>query len=317
VGFNSRTFNSTSLADWHPFRFFGSTQSGDYAVQEGDGSIFLNGTGSSNSFGGTLSTAEPGSGAQGWTGLAFGGGAYFEATLSFTGQGNGPYGNGGPDFWANDIEHMSGGPYNTSFPGDQQPWNGSATYSQYDVVTYGGYYWQSHINGNTGHAPTLPPGPYGDGYWDPYQSWVEVDFMEYDCAEFWYQNGIGNWYTHFGSTSNPYQGFPGSAGSVPVPNGTDLSKPHTYGALWVPATPTTKGYLKFYFDGVQTASPTFYWNYWDAASPPPPLPVNGSTAMSVMDQRHMAMILGTGTNQPMTVYSVQVWQASSGENITQ
>src|ERR1017187_9528517 len=77
------------------------------------------------------------------------------------------------------------------------------------------------------------------------------------------------------------------------------------------------GYLKFYFDGVQTASPTFYWNYYDPASPPTPGPVNGSSAMSVMDQRHMALILGTGTDQPMTVHSVSVWQASSADNLTQ
>jgi hypothetical protein len=39
--------------------------------------------------------------------------------------------------------------------------------------------------------------------------------------------------------------------------------------------------------------------------------------MSVMDQRHMALILRTGTDQPMTAHSVSVWQASSADNLTQ
>jgi hypothetical protein len=38
--------------------------------------------------------------------------------------------------------------------------------------------------------------------------------------------------------------------------------------------------------------------------------------MSIIDQRHMALILGTGTEQPMTVYAVSVWQASSANDIT-
>jgi hypothetical protein len=142
--------------------------------------------------------------------------------------------------------------------------------------------------------------------------------MEYDAGEYFYQNGIINYTSYPGgvfSTSNPYQGNPGSGGSVAVPAGTDFSQPHRYGCLWVPATPTSQGYLQFFFDGVQTASPTFYWNYWNPDSPPIPVPENGSTAMSIMDQRHMALILGTGTDQPMTVHSVTVWQGASAQNI--
>ena len=102
--------------------------------------------------------------------------------------------------------------------------------------------------------------------------------------------------------------------TVFVPTSTDFSQPHRYGALWVPATPTTQGYYKSYFDGVQTGS-TLYWNYNDPAKPFPPPPVYGVTAMSGMDQRHMYLILGTGIDQPMTVQSVSVWQASSANNL--
>jgi hypothetical protein len=141
--------------------------------------------------------------------------------------------------------------------------------------------------------------------------------MEYDTSQYAYQNGIGNWYGNpVKSTSNPQQDVPGSAGSVTVPSGTNFAAYHKYGCLWVPATPATQGYLKFYFDGVQTGS-TFYWNWDNPANPFPAPPQNNSSAMSGMDQRHLFMILGTGTTQPMTVQSVSVWQASSANNITE
>jgi hypothetical protein len=37
--------------------------------------------------------------------------------------------------------------------------------------------------------------------------------------------------------------------------------------------------------------------------------------MSGMDTHHMILILGTGTDQPMTVQSVKVWQASAANNL--
>jgi hypothetical protein len=276
VGYDTRTFGpSVTLAsNWFPWNFYGSgSQPAGYATQNADGSLSVSGL-ENNDYGASVSTASQTSTGEHWTGTAFGGGAYFEATLSFTGQGNGPYNNGGPAFWSLDIEHTSQGPYSVAWPG-------------YDAGTYNDFF--------------------------------EVDYMEYDVNEYAYQNGIGNWYGPPGSndgTSNPVDEVPGAAGSVKVSTGTNFAAPQTYGCLWVPATPTTEGYLKFYFNGVQTGS-TFHWSYDDPAHPFPPPPVNNSTAMSGMDQRHMFMILGTGTDQPMTVQSVSVWQASSANNLTE
>jgi hypothetical protein len=36
-----------------------------------------------------------------------------------------------------------------------------------------------------------------------------------------------------------------------------------------------------------------------------------------IDGQHLVFIFGTGTNAPMTVESVQVWQASAANNLTQ
>jgi hypothetical protein len=254
-------------SNWFAWNFYSAgAQPADAASQNSDGTLFISGN-ENNSYGATVSSATQNSTVTRWAGTAFGGGAYFEAVVSFTGQGSGPYNNGGPAFWALDIEHLSQGPYVVNWPGQASDYN----------------------------------------------DFFEVDFMEYDCGTLCYQNGIGNWYGPAGShqaTHNPYEAVAGATGSVLAPAGTNFAQPQTYGCLWVPATPTSQGYLKFYLNGVQTGQ-TFVWNYNDPANPFPPPPVNNQTAMSGMDQRHLALILGTGTDQPMTVYSVSVWQASS------
>ena len=278
VGFNTSTFGPAVTLDsnWQPFTFYGSgAQPAGYAKQNADGSLYLSGTGHTSGTG--VATASHTSSGKNWSGIAFGGGGYFEAVMSFTGQGSGPYNNGGPAFWALDIEHTSQGPYNVSWPNMPNDSNGN-----------------------------------------PYDDFFEVDIMEYDTATYAYQNGIGNWYGYppTKSTSNPHQEVGGSAGSVLVPSGTNFAQYHTYGCLWVMATPSTQGYLKFYFDGVQTGQ-TYYWNYNNPNNPFAPVPVSNSTAMSGMDGRHLFLILGTGTDQPTTVKSVTVWQASAANNLVE
>jgi hypothetical protein len=286
VGYTTQTFGTTVTlgSDWFNWGFYGSGAQAPGAVsQNADGSLLLSGI-ENNNYGATIASAQPNSNSKGWSGTAFGGGGYFEATLSFTGQGPGPYPNGGPAFWMLDIEHLSGGPYNLAWP-------------------------------------SAPSGCI---------NFFEVDAMEYDTSNtYGYQNGIATWYGSSngacanGATYNPYTQIPGVTGGALVPTGTDFSKPHKYGLLWVPATgygdsTVTKGYLKFFFDGVQVGG-TFTWNYYDpslVSSYPGFPPVNGDSAMSGMDWRHMALILGTGTAQPMTVYGVSVWQPSDAQNLS-
>ena len=68
-----------------------------------------------------------------------------------------------------------------------------------------------------------------------------------------------------------------------------------------------------FLDDVQVG-PTVHWDQYHPASPSPPPPVNGSTAVSILDTRHLAMIFDTGTHNPMTVYAVSVWQACDGRD---
>jgi hypothetical protein len=246
--------------------------------------------------------------------------------MSFTGGSNHSYPNGGPAFWALDIEHTSVGPYSVGWPAGTTPaWNSGANYAAGNLVSYSGQVWISAGSGNVGHAPPAA-GVQGNSFWTLYNDFFEVDFMEYDAASNTYpaayQNGIGNWYNNNPtlSTSNP-QNIGAGVGTVSAPAGTDFSKPHKYGCLWVPATgsgvtTTTQGYLIFYFDDVQTGA-TFYWDYYNPsdASYPSPQPSNEVSAMSGMDWRHMFMILGSDVNQPTTVQSVNVWQTSAANNL--
>jgi hypothetical protein len=229
--------------------------SGDVnVVQNGDGSVTIAGGGNGyNAQAVTYSFQGNG------TKTAFGGGGYFEATLSWANDYNGwgmSGSNGWPSWWTNVIDPI--------------PW----------------------------------PGQGGSGY---------INSIEPDVMEFWGNN-------NYGSALHDWYGDPnGGADDVvqgaasDLPAGFDHSKPHRYGMLWVPATPTSKGYVKFYFDGVHRDGGDIYWDMYDPNQPPPP--VVGSTAGSVLDKEHIELLLGSGSNNPETVYKVQVWQASNANDI--
>jgi hypothetical protein len=249
-------------SNWHNYNFYGA--SGVGGTQNSDGSILIPGTGA-----GAISSAmQNAAKTNRWSGTAFGGGGYFEATFSFTGANNSRL-SVWPAFWANDIENMSqnGVTALTQWPGQPQR----------------------------------------------YGNWIEADFFEYDHQSTGqYGIQLHDWYGRYGSQGNINAFGPG----INVPAGFDWAAPHKYGFLWVPATASTKGYAKMFLDSVQVG-PTVFWNQYDPASPSPPPPANGSTAISVLDTRHLALIFDTGTPNPMTVYAVSVWQATGADNLTQ
>jgi hypothetical protein len=257
VGFNTMTFgpNVTIGGNWQKFNFFGVSPSTIDVVQNSDGSVTINPGG--DDYGAMLSTAARGAGRT-FTGVAFGGGGYFQATMKFSGPAS---------FWANDIENMN----SVSAGGEPNQWPGQAT-----------------------------------GYGD----WIETDFAEFDSPNL-YGFAIHNWYGKLGSgagTSTLNSGSPVS------PAGADYTKPNTYGFLWVAASASRQGYAKFFFNGAQVGN-TITWNQYDPSAGPPPATGNG-TAYSVLDKLHLALILGTGSSTPNTVYNVQVWQASAADNIS-
>lgn len=157
---------------------------------------------------------------------------------------------------------------------------------------------------NTGQWPGQTAG---------YVHGVEADFMEYERPV---QN------TSYGVAMHDDYGVPGvtcSPGLCHVDSNVSMTlapaptftNDHKYGFLWVPATATTNGYAKFFFDNLQVGT-TITWNQYTNQSP---TPSGQPWLFGVLDQQHLFLILGTGPSQPMVVQSVNVWQASSANNI--
>jgi hypothetical protein len=257
VGYGKRTFGPTLIPgkNWYRFSFFGTKPETIPITRNADGSITINPGG--NDYRAGLSTASVGTRPDRFTGTAFGGGGYFQVTMSFTDQ---------AAFWANDIESMNG----ESAGGGPNQWPGQ-------------------------------PRGYGD--------MIEPDFAEFlDVGVYGF--AMHNWYGVVGSKNSTDSW---DSGSPAHPAGASYTKPNRYGFLWVPATATTRGYAKWFFNDVQVGN-TMTWNQYDPSRKPPPSEKDG-TAYSVMDKLHLALILGAGSKAPIRVYSVDVWQASSANNM--
>ncbi len=154
---------------------------------------------------------------------------------------------------------------------------------------------------------------------EPGEQWVEMDGPEFDVNNSTTQYGrsLHNWIQD-GSVRKRIDPAATSK-AITIPSG---SKPlgdnniHTYGNLWVPATATTQGYMKWYFDGVQVGE-TLYWDKYsgttlfDGTFPP-----TGAQIGAVIDIQHFMPIFGdSNPNTPMTINSVRIWQASGANNI--
>ena len=226
-----------------PYQFTGTSWT-NIGETNSNGSVTLNGTG--EAFGNGLATASVTAPGQTLNGIAFGGGGYFQVTMS----GNGPM-----SFWMNDAETMNG------------------------------------VSNGTGA--------------DPQDSWMEADIAEFDTTGV-YGFALHNWYGAVGSGNEVNTGA--ISGSPVSPPGANYSQPNTYGLLWVPATATTQGYAKFYFNGTQVGN-TITWNQY----------VPGQSAAdnpyAVMDELHMVPILGAGSGSTVTFSNLEVWQASASNDI--
>jgi hypothetical protein len=153
-----------------------------------------------------------------------------------------------------------------------------------------------------------------------YEHFIEVDFFEYDIDE---ANGGANYYganmhDWFGAynTTCAGQGFCDASRrysdvKTAVHPITGLTQYHTYGFLWVPAPADGAGYAQFYFDRSPVGNKIVWTKFTDQDGAPDGQPWK----FGVLDHQHLALILGTGIGKPMTVGSVNVWQASDRQNL--
>jgi len=242
VGYMTKTFFgpfSKQLVDldnteragfaWYPWDFFGQPRPASASVTiNADGSIVLGAAGLVSSLATAAETRTPSH----WVGVAFGGGAYFEATLKFdpenTAKGTPK---DWPAFWSMAIEHLVGL--------DRQRWPGQppgyvhfieADFFEYDVWSF------------------RPRRYYGGAIHESYGVESTTCAPEAFC-------GITN------------RNF-----SIEAPPDTDYRNFHRFGLLWVPATPSTQGYAQYYFDGVATDDRVMWDLYTNQPPPPGRVP---------------------------------------------
>lgn len=145
-----------------------------------------------------------------------------------------------------------------------------------------------------------------------YTSYSEFDFFEADGAAGLGQSSIHHWYgtgTCSGSSNCIYSN--NAFATYLTPSSTQI---HYWGALWVPATGSTNGYVQMYLDGVKFGSQVSWSQYVGASDTPPP---SGSTpwAFGVIDVNHMVLFLSSATNTPINAHEVTVWQTNGSNNI--
>jgi hypothetical protein len=284
VGYKTRTFSAnftsatvdTSGAAksgflWYPYALFGRHARPSAVGLNTDGSVTL--TGDTTGPNGEITSATPASNSAGFVGTAFGGGAYIEAVFKFNPKDVvAAHSKGWPSFWALAAE-------------------GS-------VVSSAANQWKGQVKG--------------------YDHQIEYDFFEYDYVPYnvppnVYSSAIHDWYGVYNVTC-PGLCQESTASAVSkraAPVATDFTQYHRYGYLWVPATATTEGYARAYFDGEPIGTDV----HWTQFTNQPPTPNGQSWAFGIMDRQHLVLILGTGVGEPMTVESVTVWQASDANNL--
>jgi hypothetical protein len=282
VGYNLNTFSTTRFNaatvdvnntkaqgfKWYAWNMFGHTPAGNDLTLNGDGSITLQGA-TTGPNGEIVSIVPTNANSAGFWGTAFGGGGYFEATLTFD-PATVNTANGWPSWWSFMVE---------------------------GVISQQSGQWVGQAAG--------------------YIHNVENDFFEFDAGvSTKYGIALHESWGISGVTCTPGFCRQNSTTTTPVivPVSTDFRVSHTYGMLWVPATPTTQGYSKYYFDWVQLGGQQVWTQFLNDGSLLPP-PTGQPWAFGVIDTGHLLLILGTGVGQPMNVTAVNVWQASSANNL--
>jgi hypothetical protein len=146
-----------------------------------------------------------------------------------------------------------------------------------------------------------------------YDHFAEFDVVEVGSTS--YSASLHDWYGIFNVTCFT-PGVTNYCDILSTTNllfyGLDWKQYHRVGFLWIPATGGSPGSAAWYIDDVMVNRVT--WTQYVAASQSPP-PVLGGNAFGVADVQHMAILIGTGHNFPLTVRSLKVWQVNSANNI--
>jgi hypothetical protein len=146
-----------------------------------------------------------------------------------------------------------------------------------------------------------------------YRHNVEVDVFEFTegvarASSPRYGVALHDWYGIFEKTCPKMCQVQVPIVTRSLPEDTDFSHYHAYGFLWIPAGDDHPGRAEFYFDRMLVGRSRSWTKFDPAVDVPPP---SGDRVYAFLDMQHMALILGTGSDQPMTVASVRVWQRTA------
>ena len=257
--------------------FLGHATLASESVQNTDGSVTIFG-GVGDHTNGQVASATSAANSAGFTGVAFGGGAYFEATLKFDGwQGAAADPNatstGWPAFWSLSLEHLLNNGAD-QWPGQVR---GFQHFGEIDFLEYNIAFDEK--------TDEVYSGSIHEFYGYPNQTCAPAMFCD---------------------VQNSY-----SSKILKVPGNTDFSAYHTYGMLWVPATESEDGFIQWYFDAAPIGHPIT----WAQFTQQPPSLTAADMDFGIVDLQHLVVILGTGVRYPMTVSAVSVWQKSSASNL--
>lgn len=148
-----------------------------------------------------------------------------------------------------------------------------------------------------------------------YGHFIETDIFEFIRNQAAYPNAYASTLHDWYGLWNPTDGWrvvdsDFTDGTMVQSAGTDYTKFNTVGMLWVPATPTTDGSIKFFFNNSQVG-PAITWKQFTGQAPPP---VGAPWAFGVIDQQHLGLIVGSASGA-ITVKSIDVWQRSAANNL--
>lgn len=174
---------------------------------------------------------------------------------------------------------------------------------KFDPTAYGGpngwpAFWTYALEGNLGTSqwPGQAPG---------YQHFIETDIMEYFEGQF--SESLDIYAASFHDWYGGGQVGPGTNFGVGQAN---FANYNTVAMLWVPATVSVDGYVNYYWNG-NLVSSTSYTQIPNGAVPPPTAP----WIISIIDQDHLVIQMGSNSLHPIVVQSVQVWQANASSNM--
>ncbi|MFK4385535.1 hypothetical protein [Bradyrhizobium sp. USDA 223] len=161
------------------------------------------------------------------------------------------------------------------------------------------------------------PGQQWKGQPPGYNHTVEFDIFEYLYSRTKAPNVYGasghDFFGIYGVTCPPARCKADSIANERVaPIGTRWNEFHKFGMLWVPASDDRQGKVVFYFDDQPIGSQITWEKFVDQS---PPVINSSKWKLGVVDRQHLILILGSSKSSPITVRSVNVWQATDRFNM--